>query len=76
MSGEFDPLRAVSEELQGLFQIRNAMKTQERRASEAAAIADANLESVRQLLGFCDAELERKKAVRDELLRKKQEEAR
>lgn len=73
MTGTFDPVRAIGEEITGLIEVRNALKAREREAEEAAARAESDLNATRKLIGFADSELERKRAVREELIRKREE---
>lgn len=57
----FDAMRAAREEIQGLTEIRLQLVAQKRRAEDKITIAENELTTATKLLGFCDAELERKR---------------
>lgn len=57
----FDAIRAVREEIQGLGEVRAQLVAQRRRAEDKITIAETEVTTAAKLLGFCDAELERKR---------------
>ena len=70
---EFDPVRAISEEIAGLSDVRIAIRVREREAEDMLGKAESYLNAMRKLGGFADSELDRKRAIRDELIRKRDE---
>lgn len=50
---DFDPIRACREELIGLNDIMVTLTRREHAAEEAMSAAEADLNSVRKLRGFC-----------------------
>ena len=49
---DFDKKRALREEITGINEVVHAMATVERRAEEAIARAESELNAVRKLVGF------------------------
>lgn len=60
---DFDPIRAIKEELSGLIEIKTALVKQERNLQFKYGELEVELNSVTLLRGFADAELDRKRKV-------------
>jgi hypothetical protein len=63
MTGVFDVRKALREELEGLSGVLTTLRVQERRAQEKMAEAESEYNAAVKLRGFCQAEMERKRAV-------------
>ena len=60
---EFDPIRALKEEIMGLAGVQKTIRAMESNAEMELGEAEAKLNAVRQLSGFCSSELMRKRKV-------------
>jgi hypothetical protein len=60
---EFDPIKAIREEITGLVEVSKAITIRERHAEEQLGQAEIELNALRKLGGFAKAELERKREV-------------
>ncbi len=60
---EFNPIKALREEIQGLGDVRATILHSARQAERKMVEAEAEHGAVAKLLGFADAELARKRAV-------------
>jgi hypothetical protein len=67
MPGEFDPLRAAREELESLGSISRVIAERVRAAEQRAGEAEAEMMAYRKLDGFMRIQLERQRAVIDNL---------
>lgn len=67
MTTVFDGMRAIREEIEGLNGVRTTLIAQERRAESALGEAEAQLNALRKLRAFADAEIARKRTVLAEL---------
>lgn len=67
MATQFDPIKALREEIEGLTGVQKTITTMERRAEMEMGEAEARLNAVRKLSGFCTAELDRKRDVLKQL---------
>ena len=63
MTGTFDPIRAVREEVQGLLEVKSVLAARERRAQQTATEAESEYNALVKLRGFVDAEIARKREV-------------
>ena len=61
MSGSFDQMRALREELAGLADVMGAIKARERACEAAIAAAESELNAVRKLVGFVRIEMEKRR---------------
>ncbi len=68
---EFDPVKALREEIHGLSDIRSVLLAQERRAEEDIGIAEAKRNAMCKLRAFADAELAIKREKLDRLMEEK-----
>jgi hypothetical protein len=66
---EFDPARALREEIAGVSDVIKTFRLWETEAEEAMAKAEIRLNAVRKMAGFARGELDRKRAVLMELER-------
>jgi hypothetical protein len=57
MMHEFDRLKAVREELTGLVDVLATIKRRENAAEQAMGLAEGELNAVRKLRGYCEAEI-------------------
>lgn len=64
---EFDPIKALREEISGVLEVRASLIVEERRAQEVLGQAEVHHNNLVKLRGFTDAELARKRAVLHEL---------
>lgn len=64
---EFDPIRALREEISGVLDVRTTLTSEERRAQEELGRAEVQYNAVVKLRDFVDAEIARKRAVLREL---------
>lgn len=69
--GEFDPIKALREEISGVLDVRATLTSEERRAQEELGRAEVQYNAVVKLRGFVDAEIARKRAVLRELEEKR-----
>jgi len=60
---QFDPVKALREEIQGLADIKNTLAHRERSLTKAYTELEVDLSTVQKLRGFADAELARKREV-------------
>lgn len=72
MNEKFDALKAVGEELAGLHSVDAAFRRRIDYAEARLGEAESELLSLRQIYGYLKIEIERKRAVQAELLRKKE----
>jgi hypothetical protein len=63
MAGEFDPLKAVGEELAGLAAVDQAFRRRMDYAEAEMGKAETELKNLRQIYGFLKQEIERKRTV-------------
>ena len=63
MTGTFDPLKALGEEIAGLTHVRATMIVEVQRAEQVVAEGQVKLDALLLLQGFCDGELKRKREV-------------
>lgn len=66
---EFDPMRAAAEELSGLHDILRVMRLREGICEQAMGQAEVELNAIRKLRGFAQAEIIRMHAHIEELRR-------
>lgn len=66
---DFDPIKALREELTGLADVMNVIKRRERACEAAIGEAEAELNAIRKIVGFVRIEME----VRREKLLKLEE---
>lgn len=59
----FDIVRALNEEIMGLGEVQKALRIRETAVEKAMTEMESELNALRKLRGFADAELERKRAV-------------
>lgn len=64
---EYDPIKAVTEELQGLGLVAISLRRREAVCEEAIAKAEQEINDVRKIRGFLDMEVERKRTVLSQL---------
>ena len=64
---EFDPIKALQEELAGLVTVAASIKRREMAAEEAMARAEIELNDVRKVSGYLKIEMDRKRIVLREL---------
>jgi hypothetical protein len=64
---EFDAVKALREELQGLNDIRQTIIVSERQAEDDLGRAEIKYHALLKLKGFCDSEITRKRVVLNEL---------
>ena len=64
---EFDPIKALQEELAGLITVAASIKRREMAAEEAMARAEIELNDVRKVSGYLKIEMDRKRIVLREL---------
>ena len=69
---EFDPIRSIQQELEGLAAVRLSMKRREAVAEEAMGKAEQELNDLRKLSGFLSLEIERKRKVLQDLVDKQE----
>ena len=67
MPAEFDPIKALQEELAGLITVAASIKRREMAAEEAMARAEIELNDVRKVSGYLKIEMDRKRIVLREL---------
>lgn len=67
MMAEFDPIKALQEELAGLVTVAASIKRREMAAEEAMARAEIELNDVRKVSGYLKIEMDRKRIVLQEL---------
>lgn len=67
MSTEFNPIKALGEEIAGLLEITKVLTIRRRKAEEAMAQAESELDAVLKLEGFANGEIARKQKVLDDL---------
>ena len=67
MPAEFDPIKALQEELAGLVTVAASIKRREMAAEEAMARAEIELNDVRKVSGYLKIEMDRKRIVLREL---------
>jgi hypothetical protein len=67
MPTEFDPIKALQEELAGLVTVAASIKRREMAAEEAMARAEIELNDVRKVSGYLKIEMDRKRIVLREL---------
>lgn len=70
---QHDALKAIGEEINGLLQVKNVIKVRTQEAQDQMTRAESALNAFLQIGGFLESEIDRKKAVRDELVRRQQE---
>lgn len=54
---EFDALKAAREELAGLMDVLATMRRRENTAEQAMGLAEAELNAIRKLRGFCQMQI-------------------
>lgn len=67
MTTEFDPAKALREELLSLNDIRNMLTRRKSASQQRVAEAEDELNAISKMIGFADAEIERKRKVLAEL---------
>ena len=67
MPAEFDPIKALQEELAGLVTVAASIKRREMAAEAAMARAEIELNDVRKVSGYLKIEMDRKRIVLREL---------
>jgi hypothetical protein len=67
MAGEFDPIKAIGEELAGLASVDQAFKRRISYAEAKLGEAEAELKNLRQIYGYLQAEMARKREVQAQL---------
>ena len=60
---DFDPIKAIREEISGLADVQKSLRARERIAEETIGRAESELNDLRKLRGFADIELQRKREV-------------
>jgi hypothetical protein len=60
---QFDPIKALREEINGLVEVRVSMIKRERNLQVQYGELEVELNAITKLRGFADAELDRKRAV-------------
>lgn len=73
MSTPHDPVKMIGEEISGLLQVKNVIKVRIHEAEDAMARAESTRDAMLKIGGYLESEIDRKKAVRDELIQKQQE---
>lgn len=63
MTADFDPLKAVKEEIAGLSEVLRSISARERIAEEAIGRAEKELNDIRKITGFVRIEIDRKREV-------------
>ena len=63
MTGEFDPIKAVRGELEGLGEVARALTVWVREAERVLGESEARLNALRKIKGYLDMETERKRSV-------------
>jgi len=69
----FDPLKAAKECMTGLVDVINTLKRRENECEVAMSKAETELNIVRKLRGFCDAEIARQRELIRELEQQQQQ---
>jgi hypothetical protein len=59
---DFDPLKAIREQIVGLIEVDGAIRRQEREAEEAIGKAEQQLNNVRKLRGFLRIQIDELRA--------------
>jgi hypothetical protein len=65
---DFDPIKALQEEITGLVSVSSSIAARSRVAEEAMSKAEQELNDVRKVLGYVQIELQRKRTVLAELI--------
>jgi len=69
---EFDPIKAIKEEIAALEHVHKSLRQREGKAQSDLGQAEAELNSLKVVTGFVSIELNRKRAVLAQLEEKKQ----
>lgn len=69
----FDPKKALIEEIQGLNDVKQAYSKLVSKFEQELAEAEVNLNATRQISAFIKAEIERKQSVLMEIVRKEKQ---
>jgi hypothetical protein len=64
---EFDPIKAVREELAGMAEVLQTIRRREQSAEAAISVAESELHSIRKLRGYAEIERSRLLAKLKEL---------
>jgi hypothetical protein len=64
---EFDPIKALNEEITALVDVQKSMAARNRVAEEAMAKAETELNDLRKVKAIVDIEIDRKRSVLREL---------
>ena len=67
MAGEFDALKAIGEELAGLVSVDLAFRRRITYAEQKLGEAESELANLRQIYGFLQTEIARKRSVQAQL---------
>jgi hypothetical protein len=73
---DYDPMRAIQQELEGLNQVSVSMRRRQSVAEEAIAKAENELNDINKVYGFLKIEIERKRTILSELQEKAKAETR
>ena len=73
MAGEFDALRAITEELTGLAAVDTAFRRRINYAEEQLGQAESELINLRQIYAYLQAEIARKREVQRQLQREREQ---
>jgi len=69
---EFDPIKAIREEIAGLQDVEKALSVRERFAEQQLGQAESELNALRKLTGYTRSELDRKNKVLQQLIKEKE----
>ena len=69
---DFDPIRALKEEITGLVDVAKTLSVRERALEQKLGETEAEHNAVKKLAGFAKSELDRKRAVLEQLIAKQE----
>lgn len=68
MTSPFDPIKALKEEIAGLADVCKSLGIRERNLERQMGEVEAEYHAVKKLTGFANSELQRKRAVLEQMI--------